>query len=180
MTPLYQIDKVTSRTFFTFSDIYLLGERPQHPGMATIDEIRRINARKLAERAGSDTAFAERVEMSPSRISQLIGKTPVKNIGRATARRMEAAFHQPTGWLDVLHDEQDGTVAESHPAQVVETAPIAANDEVTAEQMLEFFEVFRKADLDTRTQVMSTLRAAARLAARKTANRRPRKPGNGK
>lgn len=41
--------------------------------------------------------------MSDSQMGQLIGKTPVRNIGPRVARRMEEACGKPEGWLDVEH-----------------------------------------------------------------------------
>lgn len=175
MSSLYQIDKVTSRDFFTFSDIYLLGEKQQHPKMTTIQEIRRINARELARRAGSDAAFADRVGISASRASQLIGKKPIKNIGHTTARRIESAFDEPAGWLDALHDEKKTVANEKKTQQVVDVQTTAANDEITAGKMLELFDLFRSVDIDTRRQVEATLKAAVRLAARQKENRLPKK-----
>jgi SOS-response transcriptional repressor LexA len=44
----------------------------------------------------------ERLEMEPSQLSQIAGKNPVRNIGTTLARKIEAAFEKPVGWLDVL------------------------------------------------------------------------------
>lgn len=100
MPSLYQNDKVNSRHFFTFSDIYQTGKNGQDAAM-TNAEIRRENARWLAKNSGGPTQFAEMLDLSESRVSQLIGKNPVKNIGTATARKIETVFDKPTGWLDI-------------------------------------------------------------------------------
>lgn len=100
MPALYQNDKVNSRHFFTLSDIYQFGNTVQYSGM-TNAEIRRENARWLAAQCGGPTLFADKLELSQSRVSQLIGQNPVKNIGTATARKIEEAFGKPMGWLDV-------------------------------------------------------------------------------
>lgn len=99
MPSLYQIGKVNSRHNFTFSDIYQHGKYRQHLGM-TNEEIRRENARWLARAFGGPVRFAEAIDVSDSRVSQLIGKNPTKKIGDATARRIEEAYGKPTGWMD--------------------------------------------------------------------------------
>jgi plasmid maintenance system antidote protein VapI len=63
-------------------------------------EIRRENARWLATQCGGSARFSEAIGASESRVSQLIGKAPSKNIGSATARKIEAAFGKTEGWLD--------------------------------------------------------------------------------
>ncbi len=71
----------------------------------TREEIRRENARNLADLAGGQVEFGRALEMVPSQVSQLIGKTPIKNIGNSIAKRIEQAFEKPPGWLDVRHIE---------------------------------------------------------------------------
>lgn len=65
------------------------------------EEARRENARLLAKNAGGLAEFARRMSMDNSQVSQLIGKTPTKNIGNIIARRIEAAFEMPSGALDL-------------------------------------------------------------------------------
>lgn len=69
----------------------------------TREETRRSNAKRLAEEAGGLAAFGKKLEMSDSQVSQIIGKTPKKNIGNLIARRIEVAFGKAEGWLDVDH-----------------------------------------------------------------------------
>lgn len=66
-------------------------------------EIRRDNARRLAEEVGQPADLARRLGMSDSQMGQLIGRNPVRNIGPRVARRMEEACGKPEGWLDVEH-----------------------------------------------------------------------------
>lgn len=111
MPSLYQNDKVNSRHLFTVLDIYQFGNTVQYSGM-TNAEIRRENARWLSTQCGGPTQFADKLELSQSRVSQLIGQNPIKNIGSATARKMEEAFGKPMGWLDTPHaweEEAKGT-----------------------------------------------------------------------
>lgn len=64
------------------------------------EDIRRENARALAETAGGLAAFARLTGMEPSQVSQLIGKKPSKNIGNMIAQRIERAFGLTDGQLD--------------------------------------------------------------------------------
>lgn len=66
-------------------------------------DIRRDNARKLAEEIGQAADLARMLGMSDSQMGQLIGKNPVRNIGPRIARRMEEVCGKPEGWLDVEH-----------------------------------------------------------------------------
>lgn len=85
----------------------------------TREETRRENARRLAHDAGGHTEFGRLVGMERSQVSQLIGKTPKKNIGNSIARRIELAFHRPEGWLDVEHPEVGANDhLESNPSSV--------------------------------------------------------------
>ena len=72
----------------------------------TREEIRRENARCLADKIGGKAEFARTLSMDPSQVSQLIGPTPTKNIGNSIARRIELAFAKPPGFLDSLHSEE--------------------------------------------------------------------------
>jgi transcriptional regulator with XRE-family HTH domain len=65
-------------------------------------EIARTNARILMADSTAKT-FCDRVGMSESQVSQLLGKNPSKNIGPTLARRIEQAFGKPRGWLDIPH-----------------------------------------------------------------------------
>lgn len=66
-------------------------------------DIRRKNARELAEQVGGITAFAEKINKQQNYASAIIGKNPTKNIGPTIARAIEKAFNKPIGWLDQLH-----------------------------------------------------------------------------
>jgi hypothetical protein len=73
--------------------------------MATVVEIRRANARMLAEQAGGLAAFAKAIARSDPYVSQLIGRNPSREIGHATARLIEEAFGKPEGWLDAQQQD---------------------------------------------------------------------------
>ncbi|MGF6549343.1 SOS-response transcriptional repressor LexA [Paraburkholderia youngii] len=69
--------------------------------MKTVKEIRRENARALATEGPAE--FARRIESTTQQVNQTIGPNPTRNIGDQIARRVEAAYGLPTGWLDVEH-----------------------------------------------------------------------------
>ena len=96
---------------FIFLVVYLFVKLEDHHAM-TREEIRRENARSLADQAGGQVEFGRALNMVPSQVSQIIGKTPVKNIGNSIAKRIEKAFEKPAGWLDARHGEalDDGSV----------------------------------------------------------------------
>ena len=71
----------------------------------TAAEVRRRNARDLAELAGGKADFARKLGMSTSQCSQIIGANPIRAIGTALARKIERAFAKEIGWLDVPRGE---------------------------------------------------------------------------
>lgn len=68
-------------------------------------EVRRENARALANEVGSPADLARLLGMSDSQMGQLIGRNPVRNIGPRVARRIEVVCGKPEGWLDAEHNE---------------------------------------------------------------------------
>lgn len=68
--------------------------------MKTIDEIRRDNARIIAEHAGGNTGFSERIDRETTQTSRFIGRNFTKNIGDQLARHIEECFNLERGWLD--------------------------------------------------------------------------------
>ena len=75
--------------------VYLVG--------MTIIAVRLANARALSQQVGGQSRFADRLNMSRQQASHIIGSTPHKGIGHTMARRIEAAFEVPMGWLDQDH-----------------------------------------------------------------------------
>src|SRR5579871_4503194 len=71
----------------------------------TSSSIRLANLRALIKRAGGPADAARKLNMDDSQLSQIAGKTPIRNIGTALARRIEKAFRRPEGWLDVPHSQ---------------------------------------------------------------------------
>jgi phage repressor protein C with HTH and peptisase S24 domain len=105
--------------------IYLFGKLPDH-AMMTREEIRRENARELARSVGGQTEFGRLLEMEGSQVSQLIGKSPKKNIGNSIARRIEVAFRKPEGWLDQNHGLFHDAPGEDAPARTTSDLPFVS------------------------------------------------------
>lgn len=80
--------------------------------MKTIQEIRRINARKLRDGVGGNSFFATMIDREPTQTSRFMGDGATKNIGDAMARHIEKCFDLPLGWLDQEH--QTTNVAKSN------------------------------------------------------------------
>lgn len=77
--------------------------------MRTNDEIRRLNLLVAIGRVGSAARLADLASTSPAYLSQIKNRvadsksgTP-KAMGDELARRIEAALHVPTGWMDSPH-----------------------------------------------------------------------------
>ncbi len=62
-----------------------------------------------ADLKGLKQTFAESLQISPSRFSQLLSSRPV---GNQLARQLEALQGKTLGWLDALHGELASTPAE--------------------------------------------------------------------
>lgn len=72
----------------------------------TIEETRLINLRALIHESGSPVEAATLLRMEPSQLSQISGRNPTRNIGSRLARRIEAAWNKPKGWLDIAQTPQ--------------------------------------------------------------------------
>ncbi|WP_354010879.1 hypothetical protein [Endozoicomonas lisbonensis] len=72
-----------------------------------IKEIRRHNARLLANRFKTMSRFADAIDQSATYVSRLIGKNPTKAIGGKVAREIEESFDKPHGWLDTYRESLD-------------------------------------------------------------------------
>lgn len=109
--------------------------------MAKIDDIRRTNARALAEQAGGPAKFARKMGLSDSRVSQLIGMKFTRNIGDKTASQIEQMFNEEQGWLDVDHSKSEEVDATSEDVKLVQMEHISLSW-VTFEE-LELLTAFR-------------------------------------
>jgi len=65
--------------------------------------VRLENLRQLIEESGGPTKAAAKLEMEPSQLSQIAGRRPTRNIGNKLARKIEAAWQKPSGWMDRAH-----------------------------------------------------------------------------
>lgn len=107
----------------------------------TILSTRLLNAKKLAEQVGSQSRFADKLNMSRQQASHIIGSNPHKGIGHALARRIEQAFDVPIGWLDIDH-----------------TTPAVVNSETVAVPMLNLTTVIGHGPAaDISTEVVSSV-----------------------
>jgi transcriptional regulator with XRE-family HTH domain len=88
------------------------------------EDARRENARFLANQNGGLAEFARRLEMSNSQVSQIIGKTPTKNIGNSIAPRIEDAYGVERGWLDQDRPQSQHELTEESmpPAETAKSA----------------------------------------------------------
>lgn len=73
-----------------------------------LQERRRENARLLARENDGLAEFARTIERSQAYVSKIIGKNPKSAIGDKAARHIEEMHRLPVGWLDELHNQQDG------------------------------------------------------------------------
>lgn len=157
MPTLYQIDKVRSRKLFTILDIYQKGERGHHAAMTepmTNEEVRRENARWLAQKCGGPTAFAEITDMAPPRVTHIIGPNPSRKIGHAVARRIEKAFNKPIGWLDIPNAwRSDGDNGE----EGGRSGYVNASD-IMASDIMEFIDTYHKVSNKLREDLMDSVR----------------------
>lgn len=70
--------------------------------MKTIHDLRHANLESLVGAAKSQREFADRVDLAPAYVSQMLLKR--RGIGERTARKIEAAMRLPMGWMDQDRD----------------------------------------------------------------------------
>ncbi|MFZ6726177.1 hypothetical protein ACO0K2_11850 [Undibacterium sp. MH2W] len=86
--------------------IYHFDKSQDNKKMAHINDIRRLNTRRLASEAGGPANFARKVGFTDSRVSQLIGDKFSRNIGDKAAKMIEDAYGLTHGWLDIDHEKR--------------------------------------------------------------------------
>lgn len=102
---LYRTDKVRASMAFSRPLMYRTGKaRQTSRAMTDIYEIRRENLREQARKVGGQAKLAARLDKSESEISQLIGRTPQRNIGGRRARTFERFLGLKPGALDLPPD----------------------------------------------------------------------------
>lgn len=84
--------------------------------MKTAEEIRLENARYLAEQAGGNATFAEKIERAPTQVSRIIGARATVSIGPVMARHIERCFGKPKGWLDQDRAAREGSLTKEEAA----------------------------------------------------------------
>ncbi|WP_375592203.1 hypothetical protein [Chitiniphilus eburneus] len=78
--------------------------------MKDIDQVRRDNLRKIESELGGASLTAKTIGMSLAQFLNLRDGAKDSKTGKPrgmrkdTARKIEAAAHKPTGWLDIDHD----------------------------------------------------------------------------
>lgn len=76
--------------------------------MATIDEVRRENLRRLFRQHGGASALSRKLGYNtPSFMTQCAGPNPTRAVTSKNARRYEEALKLPHGWLDQPHTDED-------------------------------------------------------------------------
>lgn len=67
-----------------------------------VKEVRRLNLEYLIAVVGSTKALSDMVDTDPNYISQIKNGNSNKKMGDRFARKLEAAFNKPEGWMDQL------------------------------------------------------------------------------
>lgn len=70
-----------------------------------VSQIRLENFRTLIAEVGGISKMADYLDRSPSQISHLGNRNPVKRIGHQMAAHIEKTFGKPEGWLDQIHQD---------------------------------------------------------------------------
>jgi hypothetical protein len=71
--------------------------------MKPIHQIRRERLAELVQKAGSQVAVADAIGKNKNQVGQWLrqpGTPGARNMGNASARKLETAFAKPEGWLD--------------------------------------------------------------------------------
>ena len=133
----------------------------------TISDIRRATARLMATKVGGMAEFARKTGMSNSHISQLLGENPTKNIGDKIARRFEASFDYPVGWLDVAHVPEDLAKLEGVKPKSVENIasarvePTGLTNEFNIDPIeIQIINGFRRASAHGKLSILAAIKAA--------------------
>lgn len=87
-------------------------------------DIRLINLHKLLKESKTAASLAYAANTSPAYISQILSKKAKGSVGHKLARKLESAAGKPTGWLDIMHDD------EAKPALPVKQLPFVEPDKV--------------------------------------------------
>lgn len=137
------------------------------------EDIRRENARALARKVNGQIEFGRVLKMEPSQVSQIIGKTPIKNIGNSIARRIEQGFSKPEGWLDVPHQSAAPgdtlpVATSTPPAPLAPTPPptSAVHTQWVRDDEARLLDLYRTTDEAGRERIMTVAEGEPRSALR--------------
>lgn len=88
----------------------ITNKRPYGSNM-DINEIRRTNLLHIAKNvAKNKQTLAEKIETSPSYLSQMISESNKANVGDDIARRVEREYDLGHGWMDRTHDPAENSI----------------------------------------------------------------------
>lgn len=106
-----------------------------------VKTIRRKNLALLKEREKTFDAIARRADIDPNYLSQI--NTGYRDMGDASARKIESAYGQPHGWMDTLHvAETFGAVPNIEPVtRTLQKVPLISW--VSAGQLKEVFDPYQ-------------------------------------
>lgn len=74
--------------------------------ISDLQEIRKINGRKLLAEYPSSREFANAAGIAPAQVSGLFGKNPTITVGDKIARRLERQCFKLEGWMDINHEAE--------------------------------------------------------------------------
>lgn len=121
--------------------------------MKTINNIRRDNLALLRDECGGVGKLAERLEKSPSQVSQWLnasansGTGKPRGISDVACRYMEERFGKPTGWMDAPH--------------TAETVAVSLEGKIDAEDAANLLLLFSKSDEEGKAAILTMARAMA-------------------
>jgi DNA-binding transcriptional ArsR family regulator len=98
---------------FSVTRIPIFSQTLFNTRMKTIDEIRRERLAMLRDECGGAGKLAERIEKSPSQVSQWLNASENSGTGKPRGisddicRRLEETFEKPRGWMDADPDRID-------------------------------------------------------------------------
>lgn len=89
----------------------------------TIKEIRLYNLQRLLQQSGlTKSAFAAKINTSPAYISQILSSRTQRAMGEQIARSIESVYGKETGWMDVLHAQEDYQPQQAGPPRIESNA----------------------------------------------------------
>lgn len=78
--------------------------------MNDIKKTREANLRAVIDEVGSLSAVAKAAGTDPNYLSQILSPSNSASLGGSLARRIEAAYLKPKGWMDTPHDMDESRI----------------------------------------------------------------------